>query len=638
MSVQENTSNEKLIINPEYKQQILALKTIANTELNIQISLDKMVSDKEYRLTVLSELDGLGSQELNELITQLKQMPVYIKIETTELSESKVAPSSTESIEPWQQKSEPEPKKSSSLIILISLLLILIVAGFVSWQSGYINISVGDQGEMKSEIINNNVNEKSTTEEIVAGNNVAESIEQDIIPASIDEPEIVKNTQVEEIETAPVVIAPVVQKARIPLPIKNPTVSLRIHGSNTIGEKLAPALLEAYLLSKSVTNMKWVIKEDTSVERELQYVQNDAVYSIQLHAHGSNTGFKDLLTDNADISMSSRKIKASEIESLRLTKGDLSSADQELILGLDSLAIIVHKDNPLTSLSNVDLAKIFSGEIKNWKEVGGEDLEINLYARDSNSGTWDIFNNLVLKANFRQLNKSAQRYESSTDLSTQVAQDVASVGFIGLPYVNGAKALAISATYDSAVIHPTRFTTSTEDYILSRRLYMYVPAYGNIMAQEFSRYVVSIEGQNVVDQVGFVSQNIQLEDTYKVINAPEKYNQYAEVASRLSVNFHFESGSNEFDNKAKLDIKRLAEYLSRHRGRRVVLMGFSDSLGDANMNVRISLLRASLLEKELNAYGLTVTAVEGFGAELPIASNESAAGRSKNRRVEVWVY
>ncbi|WP_413702419.1 OmpA family protein [Psychromonas sp. KJ10-10] len=167
---------------------------------------------------------------------------------------------------------------------------------------------------------------------------------------------------------------------------------------------------------------------------------------------------------------------------------------------------------------------------------------------------------------------------------------------------------------------------------------MYVPAYGNAMALDFSRYIVSIDGQNVVDQIGFVSQNIQLEETYKVINAPEKYNQYAEVASRLSVNFHFQSGSNEFDNKAKVDIKRLAEYLSRHRGRRVVLMGFSDSLGDPEMNVRISLLRAGLLEKELNAYGLTITAVEGFGAELPIASNETVAGRSKNRRVEVWVY
>ena len=621
MSVQESTTNEKLIINPEYKQQILALKTIANTELNIQISLDKMVSDKEYRMTVLSELDGLGSQTLNELVSQLKQMSVYIKIETTE---SVDIPIKTVTEKPINTP-VPETKKSPLLTILIALLLIFIVLGIASWQSGYLNVSVGNQ----------NVEQSFVEVEKNESGIIVEQVDTIEIP---DEPEIVDNTEPEDIKVASVVIVPVAQKAKIPLPINNPTVTLRLHGSNTIGEKLAPALLEAYLLSKSVTNMKWVVKGDLSAERELQYVQNDAVYAIQLHAHGSSTGFKDLLADTADIGMSSRKIKDDEVEALRLTKGDLSSSDQEVIIGLDSLAIIVHKDNPVTSLSNGDLAKIFSGEINNWREVGGDDLDINLYARDSNSGTWDIFNSLVLKANIRQLNKNTQRYESSTDLSIQVAQDVASIGFIGLPYVNNAKALAISATYDSAVIHPTRFTTSTEDYILSRRLYMYVPAYGNVMAQDFSRYVVSLEGQNVVDQIGFVSQNIQLEETYKVINAPEKYNQYAEVASRLSVNFHFESGSNEFDNKAKLDIKRLAEYLSRHRGRRVVLMGFSDSLGDPSMNVRISLLRANLLEKELNAYGLTITAVEGFGAKLPIASNDTAAGRSKNRRVEVWVY
>jgi phosphate transport system substrate-binding protein len=138
--------------------------------------------------------------------------------------------------------------------------------------------------------------------------------------------------------------------------------------------------------------------------------------------------------------------------------------------------------------------------------------------------------------------------------------------------------------------------------------------------------------------VGLVSQNIKLEEAYRVKNAPKNYNKYAEIANRLSVNFRFESGSNELDNKAKRDIKRLVDYLTKHRGRRVVLMGFSDSLGDPQMNIKLSLVRASKLEKELNAYGLNATAVEGFGAHLPIGSNNTPMGRSKNRRVEVWVF
>jgi len=82
----------------------------------------------------------------------------------------------------------------------------------------------------------------------------------------------------------------------------------------------------------------------------------------------------------------------------------------------------------------------------------------------------------------------------------------------------------------------------------------------------------------------------------------------------------------------------LLGYLEEHPGRRIVLMGFSDSWEDPKMNLLLSIDRASQLEKRLNSYGVSVTAVEGFGEKLPIASNKTAQGRSKNRRVEVWVF
>ena len=75
MSQQDTAKNSKLIINPEFKKQLLLLKSTANAELNIQVSLDKMVSDKQYRLTVLSELDGLGSDEFNGLVRQINIPP-----------------------------------------------------------------------------------------------------------------------------------------------------------------------------------------------------------------------------------------------------------------------------------------------------------------------------------------------------------------------------------------------------------------------------------------------------------------------------------------------------------------------------------------------------------------------------------
>jgi len=600
MSVQDTTKNNKLIINPEFKKQLLLLKSSANAELNIQVSLDKMVSDKQYRLTVLSELDGLGSDEFNALVTQLKHTAVYIKL----------AP-----IEPDNkpQKSSPTEKKQSPLVtLLVSIFLLIAIAGFVSWQNGY--LTFGNAVPVVAQVV----------------------LKEKVVPqVTVEERKLQPEQEVAVV--TPAIIPAVIVKKKISLPSENRIMKLRLHGSNTVGENLAPALLEAFLRKQSVSQMQWV-QGDMSVERELQYVQDDHVYAIELHAHGSSTGFEDLLTNKADMSMSSRKIKASETEELRATIGDISSTNQEYIIGLDGLAVIVNQNNSISSITTDTLAKIFSGEITNWQQLGGADLTINLYARDKNSGTWDTFNSLVLKANKKQLNANSLRFESSSELSSQVAHDVAGIGFIGLPYVHNSKALAISASKESAVIYPTRFTVSTEDYALSRRLYMYAPHSNNQMAQDFSQFVISAEGQNVVEQVGLVSQNIKLEDTYTVKSAPQIYNNYAEVASRLSVSFRFESGSNQFDNKAKRDIKRLVEYLSDHSGRRIVLMGFSDSLGDPKMNLSLSLVRASKLEKELNSYGLNVTAVEGFGAKLPIASNRSAMGRSKNRRVEVWVF
>lgn len=589
MHSQQTTNADKPIINPEFKRQLQFLQKMAYEELNIQISVDKILSDESYRRTVLSELEGLGSDALNKLVTQLKHTPVYMPLASE-------TPSAT-------------TKKSPLLMIAFSLLLIIAVALFVSWQNGHLN----DDG-------------------IIDDAQSALTEQSNIALISTEESNV---ESVEEIEDTSAV-APLVP-LNLSLPSEERRIKFRLHGSNTVGEDLAPALLEAFLTAEAVTKMHW-LQGDTMLERELQYIKDDQVYAIQLHAHGSSTGFSAILNGHADMAMSSRKIKPQEVDALKVSKGDLTSSGQEFIVGLDGLAIIVHKENPISSITSEMLAKVFSGEISNWKQLGGVDLAINLYARDKNSGTWDTFNSLVLKPNSAQLASSSHRFESSNELSDNVAYDIAGIGFIGLPYVNNSKALAISETENSAVIYPTPFTVSTEDYTLSRRLYMYTPDRGNKLAREFAQFVISEKGQRIVEQVGLVSQNIKLETTYAVKNAPQIYNHYADIASRLSVSFRFISGTNEFDNKAKRDIKRLVDYLSQHRGRRIVLMGFSDSLGDAEMNQSLSLVRAIELEKELNAHGLYATAVEGLGAELPIASNKNAFGRSKNRRVEVWVF
>ena len=124
-------------------------------------------------------------------------------------------------------------------------------------------------------------------------------------------------------------------------------------------------------------------------------------------------------------------------------------------------------------LNKEQIAQVFSGAITDWAKVHGSGGQINLYARDDKSGTYDTFKTLVLGP--APLAGSAKRFEDSRALSDAVAADAGGIGFVGLPYVHDAKAIAVSETGTRALL-PNRLTIATEDYPLSRRLFLYTPA------------------------------------------------------------------------------------------------------------------------------------------------------------------
>ncbi len=93
------------------------------------------------------------------------------------------------------------------------------------------------------------------------------------------------------------------------------------------------------------------------------------------------------------------------------------------MIGIDGLAIIVNAANPLDELTTDTLAKIFSGEVKTWEEIGGRGGAIRLYSRDDNSGTFDTFKELVLASHGKALASGVQRFESSDQLSAEVSKD-----------------------------------------------------------------------------------------------------------------------------------------------------------------------------------------------------------------------
>jgi phosphate transport system substrate-binding protein len=413
---------------------------------------------------------------------------------------------------------------------------------------------------------------------------------------------------------------------------------LRLHGSNTIGEKLAPALAEAYLKLKGAA----ATQETESAQDEHQVLSTTPIggsrLGIEVYAHGSATAFKDLAAQSTDLGMASRRIKPEEATQLADVDGDLTSPSSEHVLGLDGVAVIVNPANPVQSLTIEQAGKIFSGQITDWSAVGGTAGPIALYARDDKSGTFDTFKALVLDPLSFKLLADAHRYESSSDLSDAVSADASGIGFIGLPYVRRSKVLGISAGAGNPPIVPTQFTVGTEDYPLSRRLYLYLPGKTpSKEAADFVEYALSAAGQDVVKEIGFVSQTPYSVKVTEDPSWPADYRGLVDGAERLSLDFRFDTGGGALDTKAQRDLLRLVDYVGKQPGRSIELFGFADSQGDARANLQLSQERAKTVADALQARGIQVREVRGFGSAIPIASNDAEAGRNRNRRVEVWV-
>lgn len=408
-----------------------------------------------------------------------------------------------------------------------------------------------------------------------------------------------------------------------------------IQGSNTIGAHLGPSLVSAYLAAKGASDIT-VIAADNDNEVWVQGSYQHIQVRVRIDAHGSGTGFKGLATARADIAAASRPIKDKEAALLQHI-ADMRSAKSEHIVGIDGLAIIVHPNNPISDLSVAQLADVFSGKITDWSELNGLAGPIHIYARDNQSGTWDSFRSMVLGKQ-HQLVASAQRFESNDALSDSVSVDPLGIGFVALSSVRQSKLLAVSDG-SAKPLQPNKLTVATEDYALSRRLYLYTDDDSkNTHVNEFIAFSQSDAGQKIVANSGFVSQEPQalLPEFYAEL--PQDFRQLTAGAKRLTINFRFHQGSATLDNKAMADLSRLVDFLQGKDGSEVILIGFSDEKRTEERSELLSKLRAMAVRRELvKLGGIYPHNSVGYGIALPVASGNRKEGQIKNRRVEVWL-
>ncbi len=425
-------------------------------------------------------------------------------------------------------------------------------------------------------------------------------------------------------------------------------ILFRMGGSNSIGDELAPALAAGYLkemgavgpirISRSKNHSDYIlVKANIPGQAWPQ--------GIEIRANGSSEGFKSLATGRAQIAMSSREITVQDVEFLN-SKGLEGMDDRRsaFMIGLDGVGIIVNPANPITSLTPKQIQDVFSGRLQDWILIGGGNGKIQVYTREPGSGTRDFFQTVAMGTS--PFANSAKIRQDNQDLHDAVLKDVNGIAFVSLPYIGKAKAIAILGS-DNVPIHP--FTSSVEqrDYPLARNLYFYVPQrMENFFAREFVQFVQSEEGQNIVNQIGYVPSpevGLQEFDTQVVDNLPDEFKAIIKKSDQLALAFRFQPGKVVLDTKSEKDLIRLQKFLTDNKNaiEEVYLVGLSDNAGQADENLRLSLERAKVVKSRLLEFKLPIKEQllipTGFGDVKPVAPNTTEEGRNKNRRVEIWV-
>jgi phosphate transport system substrate-binding protein len=235
------------------------------------------------------------------------------------------------------------------------------------------------------------------------------------------------------------------------------------------------------------------------------YMKQNPGTSIAVTGGGSGTGISAMVNNTCDIAEVSREMKESEI-TLVESKG---FTPKKIIVALDGLAVVVNPANKISELAIDQLADVFTGKIKNWKELGGRDAKIVLLSREVNSGTHVYFKEHVLrhgKADGKEeFASEALLLSSSQAIADEVSQNLDAIGYYGMGYITAKeKALKISKEKNAPAISPTMDNVISGAYPISRPLLMYSKGEPKGLVKSFIDYVLSPAGQEIVKKLDFV--------------------------------------------------------------------------------------------------------------------------------------
>ena len=235
------------------------------------------------------------------------------------------------------------------------------------------------------------------------------------------------------------------------------------------------------------------------------YAQVRPEVQVAVTGGGSGTGIAALINGTVDMANASRRIKPEERE-----QAEANGVDPvEHEVAGDAIAIVVHPTNPVERLTIPRLSAIFSGEITNWLEVGGEDRPIVLLSRESNSGTHVYFLEEVVRQGDEEdstlFSPDTLLMPSSEGISTEIRQNPNAIGYDGLGYVtDDQKMVAVAAGDGGPYVLPSVETVKDGSYPIARGLYVYTSGEPQGIIQDYLDWILGPAGQAIVKEQGFV--------------------------------------------------------------------------------------------------------------------------------------
>lgn len=229
-----------------------------------------------------------------------------------------------------------------------------------------------------------------------------------------------------------------------------------------------------------------------------EYMKVNPGRVVQVNGGGSGVGIAALTNGTVDLAQASRPMKAEERAATEKSRG---AQIVETAVALDSLAVFVNEANPVKELSLPQLADIFKGTMRNWKAFGGKDAPIILYGRENSSGTYDYFKEHVLsKTDF---STTVQTLQGTAAIVNAVSRDANGIGYGGIAYSKGVRAIALKKEPASKAISPSEATVADGSYPLSRKLYYYSLSNAPEQVTQYVQWTLTPAAQALVKQVGY---------------------------------------------------------------------------------------------------------------------------------------